>query len=249
MPRLTLLDIVQDILNDIDSDVVNSINDTIEAQQVAQIVKTTYNNIIDGKHWPHLYELFQFEALSNTAKPNYLKIPATIVDIEWMKYNTRKVADTKDKFTDIIYKSPVDFVSLVNVRDSSLSTIQVVSDFSGVTLNIQNDKTPQFYTSFDDQYILFDSFDSGVDTTVMASKSSGWGRRETTFTVSDSFVPDLPTQMFSYLLAEAKATSFSVMKQSLNTKAEQNSKTQRYRMSQDAWRIKKGITYPNYGRK
>jgi hypothetical protein len=249
MAKLTLLEIVQDILNDLDSDEVNSINDTIEAQQVAQIVKTTYNNIIDGKHWPHLYELFVFEGLANTLKPNYLKIPDTIVSIEWMKYNTRKISDTKDMFTDIIYKSPFDFVDLVNKRDSSLSTIQVVSDFSGVTLNIQNDKAPQFYTSFDDQYILFDSFDSGVDTTVMASKSSGWGRREATFTISDSFIPDLPTQVFSYLLAEAKSTSFSIMKQALNVKAEQNSKTQRYRMSQDAWRIKKGIQYPDYGRK
>ena len=249
MPKLTLLEIVTDILNDLDSDEVNSINDTVESLQIAQIVKTTYNNIIDGKHWPHLYELFQFEDLSATAKPNYLKIPATIISIEWIKYNVRKITDTKDKFTDIIYKAPFDFVELVNSRDSSLSTIQVVSDFSGVTLNIQNDKAPQFYTSFDDQYILFDSFDSGVDTTVMASKSSGWGRREATFTISDTFIPDLPTQMFSYLLAESKSAAFSVMKQALNAKAEQNSKTQRYRMSQDAWRITKGIQYPDYGRK
>lgn len=249
MSRMTLLEIVTDILNDLDSDEVNSINDTLEAQQVAQIVKTTYNNLIDGKHWPHLYELFQFESLGSTIKPNYLKIPSTIISIEWLKYNIRKVADTKDMFTDIVYKSPIDFIEILNRRDSSLSTIQVVSDFSGVTLNIQNDKAPQYYTSFDDEYILFDSFDSGVDTTLMASKSQGWGRREASFTISDTFVADLPTQSFSLLLNDSKSMAFSIMKQALNPKVEQNAKTQRYRMSQDAWKIKKGVTYPNYGRK
>ena len=82
---MTLLEIVQDILNDMDSDPVNSINDTVEALQIAQTVKTTYNNIIDGRDWPWQYELFQFDALSSTAKPNYLKIPDTIISLEFVK--------------------------------------------------------------------------------------------------------------------------------------------------------------------
>lgn len=249
MPKLTLLEIVQDILNDMDSDPVNSINDTVEAQQIAQTVKTTYNNIIDGKDWPHLYELFQFEALSSVLKPNYLKIPDNIISIDFVKYNVRKVADTKDKFTDIKYKLPEDFLDLVTRRNSSLSTIQVVSDFSLVNLNILNNKAPEYYTSFDDQYIIFDSFNNTVDTTVMTSKTSGRGRRNVVFTLADTFVPDLPVQMFSYLLSEAKSVSFLNFKQTANAKAEQHSISQRRRMSQDAWRIKNGITYPNYGRK
>ena len=246
---MTLLEIVQDILNDMDSDPVNSINDTVEAQQIAQTVKTTYNNIIDGRDWPWLYELFQFEALSSTLKPNYLKIPDTIISLEFVKYNTRKSTDTKDIFIDIIYKSPQDFLDLVTRRNSSQTTIQVVSDFSGVNLNILNNKAPQYYTSFDDKYIIFDSFNNTVDTTTVASKSSGHGRRSVTFTIADSFVPDLPVQMFSYLLNESKATSFVNFKQQQNGKAEQNSVSQKRRMSQDAWKIKNGITYPNYGRK
>jgi len=49
MAKMTVLEIVQDILNDLDGDAVNSINDTVEALQIAQIVKTTFNNILDGK--------------------------------------------------------------------------------------------------------------------------------------------------------------------------------------------------------
>ena len=249
MAKLTLLEIVQDILNDLDSDEVNSINDSVESLQVAQIVKTTYSNIIDGKHWPHLYELFRFDALGSTTRPNYLKIPETIVDITWCKYNTRKTTDTKDMFTELVYKTTEEFLNIVDKRNSSASNVQQVSDFSGVVLNIFNNKAPQYFTSFDDEYIIFDSFDLAVDATVQNSKSSGWGRRNVTFSLSDNFTPDLPVQAFSFLLSEAKATAFGILKQSLNVKAEQNAKTQRYRMSQDAWKIKRGITYPNYGRR
>ena len=52
---MTLLEIVQDILSDMDSDEVNSINDSVESLQVAQIVKTAYYNIVDGKDYPWLY--------------------------------------------------------------------------------------------------------------------------------------------------------------------------------------------------
>ena len=55
MAKLTLLQMTQDIMSDMDSDDINSINDSVEALQVAQIIKTTYYNIIDGKNYAFLY--------------------------------------------------------------------------------------------------------------------------------------------------------------------------------------------------
>ncbi len=40
--RRTLLDMVQEILSDMDSDEVESIDDTVEAEQVVSILKSTY---------------------------------------------------------------------------------------------------------------------------------------------------------------------------------------------------------------
>ena len=59
--RMTLLEIVQDVLNDIDSDNVNSIRDTVESEQVAAIVKSCYFEMIGNRNWPHLKKLFQLE--------------------------------------------------------------------------------------------------------------------------------------------------------------------------------------------
>ncbi len=81
---------VQDILNDMDSDEVDSINDTVEAQQVAQIINTTYNEIIDGKEWPHLNTLVQLEASGTTTKPTHMRMPENLQSMRWVKYNKRK---------------------------------------------------------------------------------------------------------------------------------------------------------------
>ncbi len=248
MAKMTLLEMTQDILSDMDSDEVNSINDSVESLQVAQIIKTTYYNIIDGRDYDFLYELFQLDSSGTTSRPTHMKLPENIIDLKYVKYNTRKSTDTKDKYLKIKYLNPEDFMEMVDRRDSSKSDVTVITDTTGISINIINDKAPEYFTSFDDEYLVFDSHDAVVDSTLQNSKSQCHGKRSVAFTLLDNFTPDLPVQMFSYLLAEAKSTAFVTLKQMPNAKAEQVSNSQKRRMSQDAWRLKNGIEYPNYGR-
>jgi hypothetical protein len=67
--KKTLLEMTQDILNDMDSDEVNSISDTVEAQQVANIIKTCYNEMISNRDWPHLRKLVQLDSLQTLRSP------------------------------------------------------------------------------------------------------------------------------------------------------------------------------------
>ena len=245
---MTLLEMTQDILSDMDSDEVNSINDSVESLQVAQIIKTTYYNIIDGRDYDFLYELFQLDASGTSSRPTHMRLPENIIDLKYIKYNCKTLTDTKDKYLKIKYLMPEDFMEVVDSRDSSKSNVTVVTDPTGISINVMNDKAPEYFTSFDDENLVFDSYDSQVDTTLQNSKTQCHGKRSVAFTLSDSFTPDLPVQMFSYLLAEAKSTAFVTLKQMPNAKAEQISNSQKRRMSQDAWRVKNGIHYPNYGR-
>jgi len=248
MAKMTLLEMTQDILSDMDSDEVNSINDSVESLQVAQIIKTTYYNIIDGRDYDFLYELFQLDSSGDSNRPTHMKLPENIIDLKYIKYNTRTSTDTKDKYLKVKYLNPEDFMEIVDTRDSSKSNVTVVSDTTGISINVKNDKAPEYFTSFDDEYLVFDSHDSVVDSTLTNSKTQCHGKRSVVFSITDSFTPDLPVQMFSYLLAEAKSTAFVTLKQMPNAKAEQVSNSQKRRMSQDAWRLKNGIEYPNYGR-
>ena len=249
MSKMTVLEMTQDILSDMNSDEVNTINATLESAQEAQIIKSTYFNIIDGKDYPHLKELFRLDAGTST-RPTHMAIPETIIDVEWVKYNTKKTSSAKDLFTKMIYKTPDEFLYILEQRDSTDTTnIKVVTDPSNITLNINKTKVPLYYTSFDDENIVMDGYIATLETNLQQSKTNCFGRKAPTFTLSNTFTPDLPVQMFTYLLAEAKSNCFLTLKQMPNQKAEQTSISQKRKMAQEAFKLKNGITYPNFGRK
>lgn len=246
---MSLLDLVQDIMSDMNADEVNSITDTQESLQVAQIIKSTYYNILDGRDYPFLYELFQVEASGTAAKPTHLRLPETLIDLKWLKYNNKKVGETKNRYETIQYLSQEEFVALCDARLSDASNVVAVVDDSGIPLNIINDKDPQYFTSFDDEVLVLDSYVAAKEATLQNSQTQAYGKLSVVWQMDDNFTPDLPVQMFMYLLNEAKSTCFLTLKQLANEKAEQQSVSQKRRMSQDAWKINKGIKYPNYGRK
>lgn len=249
MASMTLIQIVQDILSDMDSDEVSSINDSVESLQVAQIVKSTYYNIIDGKDFPFLYELFQLTPTSTVSRPTHMSLPDSIIDLKWIKYDNKELAATKNLYQVIQYKTPEEFLYITDNRDSGDALITVVNDSTGIKINVYNDRGPSYFTSFDDENLVFDSYDSVKEVSLTANNTQCHGKKSVAFTLTDSFTPDLPVQMFTYLLAEAKSTCFLTLKQMPNAKAEQVSVSHKRRMSQEAWRIKNGITYPHYGRK
>jgi len=249
MAKMTLLEMVQDIMSDMDSDEVNSINDSTESLQVAQIIKSTYYNIVDGKDYPFFKELFQLDTSGTVTRPTHMRLPETIIDLEWIKYDCKKSGETRNRYTKIEYRTPEEFLDIIDKRLSTATNIQVVTDATGIKLNIYKDKAPTYFTSFDDDYVVFDAFNNTIESSLQNSKTQCHGKRSVTFTLSDSFIPDIPVQMFSYLLNDAKSACFVTLKQMANPKVEQQAVSQKRRMSQEAWKIKNGITYPNYGRK
>lgn len=176
MAKLTLLDITQDILSDMSSDNVSSISDTAESERVAAIIKSTYFKVMEEKNWPHLGQTFQLTGLGDVTKPTHMQIPETIRRVKWLKYDTRKLVGNPTAYNDITYLDPEEFVNVLNGRDNTAANVQVVSD--NVTLNIRNDVAPSYWTSFDDTNIVFDSFDSTLDTTLQQSKTQCFGYYE-----------------------------------------------------------------------
>jgi hypothetical protein len=87
--KFTVLEIVQDILSSMDSDEVNSIGDTIEAQQVATIVKNCYNDIISTIDLPDEFTLFALDASGTSTKPVTMYVPAAYEGTQWIKYNKK----------------------------------------------------------------------------------------------------------------------------------------------------------------
>jgi hypothetical protein len=251
MPKMTVLEMTQDILNDMDSDAVSSINDTLEALQVASILETTYFEILDLRdQWDHLGQLGQLTSSGDSDLPTHMTLADNIQKLEWVKYNAKTAVADKAKYTDMVYYEPREFMDKVNSRDSTDSAIKLVTDpDSSVILHIWNDRLPTFYTTFDDKTLIFDAFLLTLDATLTTAKSQWYGYVEPTFSKVDGFVADLPSKLFSYYLSEAKSVCFNALKQSPNAKEEQRSRRQRFQISREKRRnVGGGITYPNFGR-
>lgn len=249
MPKLTVLQIVQDVLNDMKGDEVNSISDTLESQSIAQMIKSTYFDLIEERTWPTTKELHQLIASGDSTKPTKMTFPDTIREVYWIKYNKKLSIDTIDKFLDVNYLDPTEFIELCNGRDSSLLTVIPQTDDSGVTFLIVNDTAPTYWTSFDDETIIFDSYDSGIDTTLQVSKTQVYVSKEPSFTISDSHIPDLPAKSFPLLVNEVKSLAFSTLKGTQAFVADRRARRQKTTIARTKWRINGEIQYPNYGRR
>ena len=249
MAKLTLLEIVVDIANDIDSDLVNSISDTVESIQIAQIIKTTYFELMASRNWPHLKRTIQLDSSSDANKPTHLKLPELTKELISFSYNKVKSDSlTRDRYSEIKYLEPDQFLRKVNSRDLTQTNITKVTDFGGAPLYIKTDKQPEWYTSFDDEYVVLDSYDSTIESTLQSSNTQVIVYFEPDWTHSDGFIPDIPSEAFPLLIEEAKSTAFVVLKQQANAKAEQKARRQNSWLSRKSWRVEGGVKYPDYGR-
>lgn len=247
MAKMTLLEMVQNILSAMDSDEVNSIGDTVEALQVAEVVRETYDELFSNVNAPSHDTLVQLEPLSDVNRPNYLRLQDAIKEIKWIKYDYR--TDDETDYQDIEYLSPESFLqTLINRRGQGSTT--EITDFSGAKLYVFNDANPTYWTTFDNEYIVFDSFNSEVESSLQASKSLAWGQVHPAFNLDDDFIPDLDAELFPMFLAEAKSVCFLNFKQSPSPKEEQRVKRQRVRNQNNRWRMnQRKYDGPNYGRR
>ena len=253
MSSYTYLEMVNSIVQDLNSgnseEIIYTLHQTQQSTEVVRIVKETYFQIIDGKNWPHLYKPFQL-AQTGVNTPTHMGIPTNVMEFDYIKYNIIGNGETRDKFTTIKKLEPREFMDLVDVRDSGDANTLVVTDPSGIFLNILKDRQPQWWTSLNDKDIIFDSFDMNVDATNLTTlKTQCRGRVYPVVLETNDFIFDLPVEAFSYLLAEAKSVSFVSLNKEANQKAEQQAVTQRRRMSAEAGKVQQGVTYPGFGRR
>lgn len=244
--KKSVIDIVQDMLNDTDGDEVNSIDDTAEATQAAYILRSTFENIVTNSTIDFYRRGIQFDGVSDLTHPNYLKLPVEVQQIELVKYDCS--TDVGAKFKTIQYLYPDEFLARQNMLDTTKPNVQKVRDYDGIVYYVQNDKAPEFWTSFDDKYLVFDSFDTSVEDTIHKNKTQGIAYINPKFDIRDDYVPDLPSDMFPYLISEAKAAFASKIRQARSEEDEKWATLHRRRMSRKSWQAKGGIRTPNYGR-
>ena len=246
--KYTLLDIVQEILSDMDSDEVNSISDTVEAEQIAVIIKSTYNAMMVNRDWPHTRKLVSFIASGTVALPTHLKLNTNVKRMLSVTYNKAKADETRKQYLPVKYLEPDAFLRRQNALNSDLPNVDIITDPTGVELLVRNDISPEYYTSFDDSYMVFDSYDSGADSTLQESKVQAMAYVLPTWVHTDSAIPDLPDDAFPLLIEESKSKAQFKLRQFVDSKAEMEAGRQNRWLSRKARKIAGGIGYPDFGR-
>ena len=197
---------------------VSTIDDSVDSQQVAKIAEDIFYEVVnDVFNQPLAQNIYQLDALADSTKPNYLKIPAAVTNIHesTIRYNVTTGASGSStlKWQEVHYLHPQDFLDYIGSRSTTTTNTQIVTDFSGVQFVIYNKKAPKYCTSFDQEYLVFDSFDSDVDSTLQKSKSQVLASEQRTFSVSDTYEIDLPEWFHPTYLNLVKARASEYLRQ------------------------------------
>lgn len=225
MAKLTLLDYTQNILSALSSDEVNSISDTTESLQVAEIIRTSFFNIIARADLPDQKKLFQLDASTSEFEPNLMFAPEDIKTIEWIKYF--ETGSSMYKYVTILpLQQFSDYVNGYLASDINVDVLNFTTNSETFTFNYKNNIQPRFCTVISNFYIIFDSFDITLETTLQSSKTMCHGLSTPVFTMEDTFIPDLDEAQVPLLLNEAKSLAFLELKQLTHAKAEQEAKRQ-----------------------
>lgn len=227
MSKRTLLRMTQDILSSLDSDEVNSIADTTESAQVATLIKTVYEDIISRHSLPEIKTMFELQSSGDINLPVVMYKPENVLDIEFIKYNKYQTGGQNPLFQEVKYLGLHDFLAHIynmSTTNSFVHTGQITTSVGTFDIVYSDNKHPDYFTTFDDNTVLFDSYYSDYDSTLQGSKTIGFGVVSQTFTMSDTFVPHLDDRLFSLLFNEAKSLAWAELKQAANQKAEQAAK-------------------------
>lgn len=217
--KLSLLELTQNILSALDSDEVNSISDTAEARQVAQVIRTAYFNIVSRANLTEHQQLFSLDSSGFVIMTK----PEHVSRIDWIKYN--KFDGVDDNYVYVTILPLQQFLDMSHQLNSSDITVDSFS-LNGETFYYKNDKQPDFCTIVADNYIVFDSVDLSIDSQLQTSKTLCFGLIIPIFLIEDSFIPDIDEQQFPLLLNEAKSLAFLELKQIAHDQAVLESRRQ-----------------------
>jgi len=253
MAKDTLLEIVQDILSEADGDEVNSISDTIESDQVARVVRNEFKLIVDEFDIKMHVTLIQLDA-TGAATPCEMTRPEGFHSIQSIYYDKRALAGDDPLFQKVSFRDPDSFLEMTMQRNESDTNVETMAlDNSTFNINIRNDEAPTYWTILEGyDEIIFDSYDSSLETNLQASKTLVKGTQRPTLALTDAAVPDLPQNLMQLLKNRARAFFFDVYMDGAPPavrRRENHSEVRSQRKKYVTTKLQQQRLGPDYGRK
>ncbi len=222
--RYTLLDLVQRVLESMESDEVSSIADTPEAVAVANIVKECYFDLVGKLNQAEARGLFKLDSSGDSDAATVMYVPSTVSKIDWIKYRDYKPDPLEPTWTQPLRFCPIEeflfYQDGFDLDDPNVDTTTIEIQGQEWVFKCYTDRAPSYYTVFDDRILVFDALDSAYESTLTQVNTMCFGELLPEWELNDNFIPDLDPRHFQLLLQEAKSTAFVELKQTQNSRAE-----------------------------
>lgn len=245
MPKRTLLEMIQEVSDAVDGDEISALNETVEADQLQNLIINTLEDLVTRQDWEFLKDkLLQLESSSTVIS---LGIPATISKLQTVQY----ISTSDSKLKTLHYIDPVRYLQIMQQATSGeAGTVDVV--VNGITLVARNNKDPRWWTILED-VVFVDSFDVSRDTSgVVGTQSAVLATKYFDFTGNTvgTWVAPLPEKMFGLWLQESIAEASVKLRQVEDPREERKARRQFVSQSRDepVFRRDEGFGGVNFGR-
>jgi len=209
----SLLTIVQSTLASMDSDAVNHIGETQESEQIAMLAKEQYLKLATYQRVPQFEVLTQLIGLSDTDRATVMKIPDGATDIADVRYRHTR-SDGKSIMREVSHVPRSNFLDTQLSLETGTSNISYNVLDDNIRVPYRTDRGPQCWTTFDDEYLVFDAIDRDVaqDVTLHNDASLVLAYIIPEFKLEDDFVPDLPTKLITQYMDAIKEIAFYALR-------------------------------------
>lgn len=221
----TPLYVVQKVLNDMNSFPVNSLSDTEEALQVASILEDKFYEIQEKLDWPVNSDYTQLDSSAIADGPTTLKIPDTVDSINNLRYNSLPLRHvTPEVFLDTVLDPTME-------DNENAEYVSMGPNVQGWVLN---NKNPEYFTTFDDDILVCDSYDLELESKLVTSKTLAQVSKHVRLILDDTTPIPITKKMEPYFLTEVKAACFKKIKQQVSDEDERERRIQKSRLNSDA---------------
>ena len=257
--KRTLLELTQDLLVSLDGDEVTDIAETTEAAQVASIVRQCFYEIASNYELPEHCTFFELTETS-ASTPVVMTKPTDVISISWIKYDNGLSTEGVTQYDEVLFQPRDEFFRIMDTLredDDSVDTFTKTISSDSFSFKCYNDRAPSYYTTYDDNTIVFDSYDDSEETYLRKNKTWCFGVKEQSWTHSNSFVPPLDHKLSNLLFQKAKTQCFAELKQTENPLALRKERRAELTLiknkadinADNTWYYYNSRQLPNYGRK
>ncbi|QDP52424.1 MAG: hypothetical protein Unbinned96contig1001_41 [Prokaryotic dsDNA virus sp.] len=245
----TLLQVVQNYLDRTNGFYVNSINDTDESLQIAKIAEDVYYKMV--QEFPNLLFTMKertLDSVSDPERPNYMLLPKNVQKVQESKiYYNISTEGGKIDYREITYLPPLEFVSSTN-NTSSTETL-IVEGYDENKMVVPTKKFPSYCTSFDNQFVVFDSYHSDYESSLQASKTRIVVSEEEVFLQDDNFIIPIPDHLSETYLDMFLNEAMTFIYQQSNPLLATRARAAKIKLQQDNRTLGSSRKGKRYGRK